>query len=686
MFGNSCGRKCLLLVYKIKKVYKRSDIWSRLLILVGIGGLYIANQVYTIYGGDAGDLASAIVTGGIPHPPGYPLYTLLGVLVNIFIKGGTPAWRAGFLSSIPAILTLIFLFDLLYFLTRRALLSLISVAVLAFTYPFWLFSEVVEVFSLSNLFIVLLLWSFIRFSITQKRKFLYAGAFFFGLSLTHHQIIFFLTPALIYIIWKSRMLVKRKELALSAFLLLLGMLPYIYVVVAAAGNPLINWLGPANVSTVLALITRSTYGTFRAGLFTAHDPFLRLWDIFGFIIFALKDFRIAGLILFLFGFINLLKKERNLFAVFFSGFLSYLFFLFYAAFPLSGNFIVGTFERFVLPLYIFIAVFIAFGLCFLTELLGKLLPVVTTRAKAKVFLTLAGTTFFIYPLGLLILNYPKVSILKHDFTAENFGRDILNSVPPESIIIIATDTPLFDSQYVYFSENRWPNVALLHFSKLLNPINKSYYARLYPEMTLPDYKLSPADELESFISGNYKKFPVFSKQSYVTSKGVWLPWGLLFRYYKNEDLPPDNVILAENDRLWSSYHDPLSGSLSKFKSLLLSDVLTLYATAHQETAFWEAKRGYNEKAASHLLAAEKLDPGDPDSYNILSQVYIQQGKCDKAKEQIDKRILLNSEDPNNYLLLSIDYAVCYQDQAKASDYQKLYEEKKRSNVTPLKKL
>lgn len=661
--------------------------WLGLLILlIVVGGIYFVNQAYTIYGGDAGDLVSAIVTRGIPHPPGYPLYTLLGVLVNIFVKSGTAAWRAGFLSSIPAILTLIFLFDLLHYLTHRALLSLISVGVLAFSYPFWLYSEVVEVFSLNNLFIILLLWSLIHFTKEKKKKYLFLGAFLLGLALTHHQIIIFLVPSLFILLWSQKKLLRRREFMMSAALFSLGLIPYLYVFIAAAKNPGLNWMDLPTLRNFAGLVGRSTYGTFTIGHFIAQQPLFRFLDILGFIDFALKDFRVAGLILFLLGFAYLMRREKTLFLVFTVGFLSYLFFLFYASFPLAGNFIVGTFERFVLPLYIFIAIFIAFGILCLEQLLNIFFVRALNKSKIQTLFILVSLIFLVYPVGILLLNYPKISILKNDFTAENLGRDILSSVPINSIIIISSDTPLFDSQYVYFSEKKWPTVKLVHFTKLLNINSEAYFRHLYPDMILPVYSQSPNKELQSFIAGNYPKFAIFSKQAYALPDGVWVPWGLLFRYYRNEDLPSDKIILSKNNSVWTSYHNPLSGSLSQYKNLLLSDVLQIYSTAHQEIAFWAAKRGFNEIAESHLLTAEKLTPDDLDTYNILSQVYIEEKKCDQAKNQIDYRKSYDSEEPSNDLLYSLTYSLCFKDPAQAAYYQKLYDSSQKKKETPLKKL
>lgn len=675
----------MLLVYKVKR--SKLEWLTKAFLLIFVSCIYFVNQAKTIYGGDAGDLVSAIVTSGIPHPPGYPLYTLLGVTLNKFLTVGTAAWKVGFLSSIPAIVTIYFLFDLILYLTKRLSVALISVLVLAFSYPFFLYSTVVEVFSLNNLFTVLLLWCFLHFNRENKSKYLYLGVFLLGLSFTHHHIILFILPAIVVLAYPKFKKVSARVIFISILLFFAGLIPYLYVFAAANSNPAINWMGHANISNFIKLVTRETYGTFRAGAFIANQPYLRLLDLYGFWNFAYKDFRVAGLLLFINGIFSLFQKERKIFYAMAIGMSSYLFFLFYASFPLAGDFIVGTFERFVLPLYIFITIFIAYGLIGFSGILGKILGIVRDKKKRDLLSNLALGMFVIYPLGILFLNYPKISILKNDRTAENLAYDILNNVPPKSIVLIAIDTPLFNSQYLYFTKSIWPEVILLHFSKLLNPNMKYQLTSLYPDLILPDEtSSSPKNAFESFLELNYDKFPIFGKQAYLSDKGVWIPWGLLFRYYKNEDLPPDEYILGENEKIWDNLSDPLDGSLSSYKNLLLSDVIRQYTLAHQEMGFWAAKRGYDDIAQNHLLSAEKLMPSDLDSYNILSQVYIRQNKCDLAKEQIDFRISKDPDDESNFLLLSITYNLCYKDTVKGAFYQNLYEEKLKKKETPLEKL
>src|SRR5436190_5939608 len=73
---------------------------------VGVASLavYVRTACRTIYVGDSGELAAAVHVLGIPHPPGYPLYVLLGKLFCTVVRIGRPVWRINlFLAACSAI-------------------------------------------------------------------------------------------------------------------------------------------------------------------------------------------------------------------------------------------------------------------------------------------------------------------------------------------------------------------------------------------------------------------------------------------------------------------------------------------------------------------------------------------------------------------------------------------------------
>lgn len=651
-----------------------------------VSSLYLFLQVNTIYGGDAGDFASAIIVSGIPHPPGYPLYTLLGILATKLISLGTIAWKLGFLSSIPSILTILILYDLLFYLTKRVSISLISSLVLALLYPYWLYSVVVEAFSLNNLFFISLLWLLFHWEREGKPKYIYFASVLFGLSLSHHHIILFLVPSLLYLFLKKRKKVSGR-LILTAFLLfLVGLSPYIYIVIVSYFNSSpINWMGSLSLTNFFNLVTRARYGTFQSGGYTAHDPLLRMLNVWAFFDFVFKDFRMPGIILAFLGFYRLVKQQKTIFLTILIGILSYLFFLFLASFPLVDNFMVATFERFILTLYILLIPILAFGLIQLENITSNYLILITKRKKQQLFNFLILLILFIYPLGLLFLNYGKINILKNDFSAEYLGHDILTSLPQSSVLLLTTDTPLFDTQYVYYVQKLRPDVKLIHLTSLFNPDDLIRLGKLYPDLQFPNIKTDPGMILKEFLVKNYPQFPIYSKLTMGTNEGTWIPYGLVFRYIANDNKKPtDESILMENEKLWSNYHIPTSGSLAKYHNLMLSDILPIYATAHQEIGFWAAKNKYSKLAEKHLLSAQSLYPKDLDSYIILAQVYMVDKRCQDAQNQIDEVAKRNKDDARIYFLQAINYAVCFQEKEKALYYQKLYEEKKSEKDTNLK--
>ena len=110
--------------------------WELIILLVLFARLYRQTMPpgissWIVEGWDSAVLQITGSTWGIPHSPGYPLYTILS---NIFVRllGFVPGftdtsvvWRVTYWSTFTSLLTLVFLFFIVRRLTRNRIIALL---------------------------------------------------------------------------------------------------------------------------------------------------------------------------------------------------------------------------------------------------------------------------------------------------------------------------------------------------------------------------------------------------------------------------------------------------------------------------------------------------------------------------------------------------------------------------------
>ena len=119
-------------------------------------------------------------------------------------------------------------------------------------------------------------------------------------------------------------------------------------------------------------------------------------------------------------------------------------FLFYAAFPIYLNFHLGTSERFLLIPYFLLSIWIAFGIAAVAKLVERMI----NRLVHKRTILSATLVMGVLPLAMWYTNYAKLGSLRFDATAENLAQDILDTAPDNSLLFLADDTSIFDTQYL----------------------------------------------------------------------------------------------------------------------------------------------------------------------------------------------------------------------------------------------
>jgi hypothetical protein len=230
---------------------------------------------------DSGELAAVAARLGIAHPPGYPLFTLVGHVFSL-LPFGTACWRVGLLSALCAALTCGLIFFAGSVIGERlleprvvgrgralivALPALAGALLFAFSQTFWSQAVVVEIYALQVLLLMLFLFVYVRSQADPGRALAYWPwiAFTAGLALTNHLTGLLLGAAVI-IFWivgyRDR---ARAEVRCAIPFwrgVVAGLLPlllYAYLPLRSLGNPAVRWAYPDNWHRFLMHVTARQY-------------------------------------------------------------------------------------------------------------------------------------------------------------------------------------------------------------------------------------------------------------------------------------------------------------------------------------------------------------------------------------------------------------------------------------------
>lgn len=247
-------------------------------LLAGI--LVLALYALTLYpdvpGGDSGELIGAVASGGVIHPPGYPLYALLG-RVFLHLPHGTIAWRLNLLSAVCDAAAAGALYAAVQRATGSRAGAIAAAALFASAPGVWRYAICAEVFALNNLVVCALLLLAVLYAQTRERRHALAGAFVLGLGMSnHHTILFTGLPLVVWAAWTGRADLLRPR---TAGLLLLsfaaGLLPYVALPLADSRHAAVSWGAADTWHGFWTHVLRREYGTFQlaaSGIAAPGDP------------------------------------------------------------------------------------------------------------------------------------------------------------------------------------------------------------------------------------------------------------------------------------------------------------------------------------------------------------------------------------------------------------------------------
>lgn len=206
------------------------------------------------FGADGGDFLAAAVTNGVPHPPGYPLYTLLLqawlALGTWVLPGATPARLGNLFSAFWAALavgcTVPVLVRLRLPLRVTQARAWVMFVALAWTVSplLWDQATITEVYALHAWLVVMLLGIALGDLGRWEAWRPWGLGLVLGLGMAHHITVLLLLPALVYGLWRVDARARRPSFWLRVLLATVpGLALYLRIPWAAAMDPPspVNW-------------------------------------------------------------------------------------------------------------------------------------------------------------------------------------------------------------------------------------------------------------------------------------------------------------------------------------------------------------------------------------------------------------------------------------------------------------
>jgi hypothetical protein len=451
-----------------------------------LAALYIATLNPSVAGGDSGELAAAAITGGVPHPSGYPLFALLARFFAALPLGHSPVWRVNLLSAVSMAAAGGLACAVVHSWTRNAAAGLVAAALFGTSPVVWSNATSAEVFGLNAMFVALgfALWS--RVERTLSRRDVFALFLVSGLAMcNHHAFVFVGAPLLLRSLWVARRNLGPKGVALAPAFGLLGLVPYLYLMAASASAAAVSWGDATNINGLVALALRRDYGTFSMGRSTAEQVFVTggtffptLWQMGG---HAFPRLLWLGPLLALAGVFFGMKSRHTRKATSVVLFVLCFYVLTFSTLSnlsTSRPLYLSILGRFCIESDLLVAIASGFGLAALLQRLGTRGPAL--RRWLRLVPLSAGAVFAI---GVSV--HAGEGTRQNNTVIRDFVTTAFASVPPNAIVATVGDEVTNPAFYLHEVEKLRPDVIHLGRTYLAAPWYTARERRLHRDVYLP---------------------------------------------------------------------------------------------------------------------------------------------------------------------------------------------------------
>ncbi len=247
------------------RAHPRNRLNQDLVVTIGVSvvgfWVYFMCAAPSVFLGDSAELTTAMYNLGVAHPPGYPLYLLLGKFFTLLLPIGDIGFRANLFSGLIAAGCMALLYKLGRKLDLRPIPAAGGALMAGFSTSFWSQAVVAEVYSLAAFFFLLVLLTTIHWSLSQSNRTLILLAMLMGLSLTHHITIAVVYPVvLVFILSQKPALARNVGLLVKCLIaLVIPLCLYFYIPIRARADIPNDWNNPETLAGMLNHILAGQY-------------------------------------------------------------------------------------------------------------------------------------------------------------------------------------------------------------------------------------------------------------------------------------------------------------------------------------------------------------------------------------------------------------------------------------------
>lgn len=633
--------------------------------------IYMITKAKTVTLVDSGELILTSANLGVAHPPGTPLYSMIGYLFSK-IPIGSIASRLSLMSAVCAALTASMItlisLEIPLILNRSpkvkqastnlvppwpAVIAICVGLTLAYSKTLWYYAAVAEVYSLNILLLAVVVYLMIGWHLLREPQpkasewFIAGAAGFYGLALgVHHVTIVLALPAIalfvLYTAGTKYMFSRALRLAPVAFIAMTA--TYLYLPLATRHAPILNWGNPDNWTRFYNHISAKQYQ-----VFLTIDSSKIGSEVQYFLSLCWQQFTPLGIVLALIGLVVVWKYNRP-----FSALLSVIILC------NTGYSILYTIDEdkdayylttdFALSIAIVIACYYIF-------------QQVVKQQRSKLLII---AIIILLPVLNFVSHY-RENNKRNYLIAQDYVENTLRNIPPQGLLL--TVDWQFYSPYLYLHhmEGLRPDAIVID----LNMLRRSWYIETYLQKQYPvlmtacqreteaflvDLKRFEADQpydaqeinkhfiglINAFIDYNlaqgHTSHAMLPMEPGIATKYSWIPQGLTVKFSTNKDFQPEPIVPLEFRGLMdgSVYHD----------EVVEKKILPSYAKMLANRGkYLSLGQQYNE-ALENVLLAIKLDNRFDRSYEFLGDIYAAQGKKSLAFQAFQQALMLNPANTN----------------------------------------